>query len=756
MVRRHRRALGLTQEELAERAGLSDRAIRQIERRDEHIPRKETVILLADALDLTGTEREAFQHAARRVGEIEHVDRVTPHESRARLPDERTSFIGREREIADVVALLSRPTVRLVTLTGPGGSGKTRLALQAATRLRPHFVDGVYFVSLASLSDSRLVPTVVAIELGFGDGGDAASSDALQAWLSEKHLLLVLDNFEHLLDASPMLQTLIEAAPGLCILVTSRTSLRLSPEYEYLVPPLSVPERRGVTSADTLLQYESVALFVDRAQAVRPGFTLDRENAPAVGEICSRLDGLPLAIELAAVRIRLFPPQALLGLLSSPLRILTGGPRDLPARQQTLRNTIEWSYRLLSEVEQTLFARLSVFAESWTLEAADAVCNAEGDLAMDPLDGMTSLTEKSLVISAENEGPPRFVMLETIREYAAERLQASAEYASLRQHHALYYVSLVETAEPQLRGAEEIRWFDQLLDERHNLRAALIWAREHEQVELGLRLAVALSMFWAVQGYLAEGRAWLDEFLARSNTDGRHRTAVSPHVHNRAINAAAYLAWVQGDAGAAIPLYEQSLSLSRQLGDRRITAEALLYLGCMSLDTHRVQRVSLLEESLSLAREIGAVELLHHVLFYLGRVAQTEGAIDRARSLYRESLTAARALGSQHELGCLLVWQAQALQLLGDDERARLLFEEGAAIARAAGDGAGAAAQLNSLALQARNQGDYEHATKILEEGPCNKICEMTGVSAGSFHYWAFWLRSKGTTSEPQPYTRRV
>ena len=421
----------------------------------------------------------------------------------------------------------------MLTLTGPGGIGKTRLALQAAAEMLDDFPDGVFFVNLAPLVDPGLVIPTAAYALGLRESGGQPIADTLKDYLKDKKLLLVLDNLEHLLDAAPDVAGLLKSSSELKVLITSRAVLRLSMEREYSVPPLDAPDPKklGALSPETLSHYKAVELFVERAEAVKPGFALDSANAPAVAEICFRLEGIPLAIELAAARIRALTPQALLGKLESRLKVLTGGARDLPSRQQTLRNTIEWSYDLLTGGEKQLFRRMAVFRGGRSLEAVEEVCNAEGDLEIDALDGVTYLVDKSLMFMMEGpRGEPRYWVLETIHEYAWEKLKESGEAEELQRRHAFYFMRLAEEAEPEFRGAHQGEWLARLEDDHDNMRAALRWAQETQQtretgepggptaIEAGLRTAGALWRFWYVRGYYSEGRDWLARLL-----DGRGR-----------------------------------------------------------------------------------------------------------------------------------------------------------------------------------------------------------------------------------------
>src|SRR5215207_3937537 len=428
------------------------------------------------------------------------------------LPVQPTPFLGREAVLKDIAALLLRPDFRLLTLVGPGGSGKTRLALQAAADRLDDFVDGVFFVPLAPLTEPELVPSAITAALGVREEAERSYLDRLQSALAQKHLLVVLDNVEHLVEAAPVVGDLLAAIPGLSVLATSRVPLHLSAEREYPVPPLELPRREPPLPFAQLSQFESVRLFVDRAQAVRPDFMLDDETAPVVAEICRRLDGLPLAIELAAARVRVLPPHSLLARLDRRLPLLTGGPRDAPARQRTLRDAIAWSYDLLEPNEQTLFRRLAVFAGGCTLEAAEAVGNVGGDL--DVLGSLEQLVAQSLVRQAEELGlQPWFGMLETIREFALDRLQAAGEGDEAAARHAGFFLALAETAEPHLRSPDEPAWPGRLEAEHDNLRVALAWALPGRDPRSGARAAAALWRFWVHRGHLAEGRRWLE--LAR-------------------------------------------------------------------------------------------------------------------------------------------------------------------------------------------------------------------------------------------------
>src|SRR5215204_5645368 len=439
------------------------------------------------------------------------------------LPLQHTPLIGREREVEEVCARLRSPGVRILTLTGPGGAGKTRVGLQAAAELLMEFEDGIFFVALAAIADPALVASTIARTLGLTESSTQPPEQLLKGYLHDRQTLLVLDNFEQVLESAPLLDELLSAAPNLKILATSRTPLRLYGEHEFPVPPLSLPDPGSLPPVEHLTRYGAVRLFVERARAVKPDFSLTEENAPAVVEICARLDGLPLAIELAAARTKLLPPRAMLDRLGDRLKLLTGGARNLPQRQRTLRSAIEWSYELLDAGEMTLFSRLAVFSGGCTLEAMEAICDAESELPMDILEGTSSLMDKSLLRQEEGaEGEPRFVMLETIHEYGRERLNKSGEAEEIRRLHAEYFLALAELGESKLRGPEEAKWLECLEIEHDNMRDALSRALDAEEAELALRLAGALWRFWWMRGYYDEGRRWLEAALAK---DGRASAA---------------------------------------------------------------------------------------------------------------------------------------------------------------------------------------------------------------------------------------
>jgi predicted ATPase/class 3 adenylate cyclase len=630
------------------------------------------------------------------------------------LPLQPTPFIGRDREVEAVTALLRREEVRLLTLTGTGGTGKTRLALQVGAAVLDDFERGVFFVSLASLTDPSLIPSTIAGTLKVKEAPGKPLVETLSGYLRDKQMLLVLDNFEHLLEGAPVVAELLAACPELKILITSRATLRLGGEYDHPVPPLSVPDPKHLPDVPALSQYDAVALFIQRAQAAKSDFAVTNANAPAVAEICYRLDGLPLAIELAAARIRLLPPHALLARLSSRLKLLTGGARDAPSRQQTLRGTIDWSYGLLDAGEQTLFAQLSVFQGGCTFEAVEAVCNPEGD--EDLLEGMASLVDQSL-LRQQGEDEPRFAMLETIREYATERLEASDAGDAVRHHHAAYYLELAEEGDRQSRGRDQVLWVKRLEAEHDNLRVALAWSLERRDPESALRGAIAVSSFCLWQGYLTEARRWVETALAAKDVDPRRRA--------EALNLLARIVSFHGDYQRSTQLMEESLHLAREVGDTRGVAHALQHLGAMaSYRGSMAEATELWEESLRLVREIADRSYLAVVLHSLGEHAVQEGYYDKAEGLIQESLALFRAMGDP-------LFTAYALQSLGALERERGQYdrsrghlEEAMEIFRTAEYPWGIANALEWFAHLALAQNNYDEAVARAEEA-LNLLGEM-------------------------------
>jgi predicted ATPase/transcriptional regulator with XRE-family HTH domain len=684
-LKQQRRALDLSREQLAGQIGCSISLLEKLET-GERRPSRQVAMRIALCLSIPAEQRESFLIAAR-AGRApqERVQLPTPtapttlaspHTSR--LPAPMTSFIGREWEIATVAARLRTPEVRLLTLTGAGGVGKTRLALQIASGLHDAFPNGVWFVNLAPISDLAVVISTIAQTLGVREQPGMSPAETLRAALREQQLLMLLDNFEQVVAAAPELAQLLAGVPGLKLLVTSREALRLSGEHVVVVAPLAVPDSTLALGAEQLAQYAAAQLFVARAQAASERFHLTDANTPAVAAICARLDGLPLAIELAAAWVRLFQPVALLTRLEQRLPMLTRGPRDLPARQQTIRNTIEWSYYLLDAGEQTLFARLGVFVGGCTLEAAEGVCNADHDLPMEVLDGLAALVDKSLLKQAEAvAGDPRFVMLETIREYALERLAVSGEAEQLSRQHARFFFALAEEAEPQLFFRLRAHWLERLEREHDNLRAALRWFTDQQAIETSLRLGGMLCAFWDARGHVSEGRKWLDELLALAAA--KQRTAA----HAKALLGAGNLAYTQGDYVSVEQLVAESLSIGREVGDSESIAWSQHRLGTIALARGQYAvAITALDECEARFRAIGDQRGVAYALGGLGWGRHYQGDTASARPLLEESVAIGWQVGDRYITALALCLLAQVVERQGDLATAHAFVRESQVLCR--------------------------------------------------------------------------
>jgi predicted ATPase len=628
------------------------------------------------------------------------------------LPVQRTAFIGREHEATALRQLLSRVDVQLVTLTGPGGIGKTRLALQVAAEAFSEFPGGVCFVPLSGVSDPGLIPSTIGQALGLRETGNQSPQENLKEYVSSlgRAMLLLLDNFEHLVSAAPVITQLLTTSPKLKVAVTSQAPLHVYGEHEFPVPPLALANLQSIPPLEVLSRLPAVALFVERAQAIKREFALTRENAPAVAAICARLDGLPLAIELAAARIKLLSPPAMLARLESRLNLLTGGARDLPTRQQTLRSTVDWSYGLLNAAEQTLFRRLSVFTGGCTLEGVEAVCDTKSDLGLDILDGMASMVDKSLAQQVEQvDAETRFLMLSTIREYALERLVESNDELAARRAHAAYYLVLAE------EGAEDMvahpEWLDRFEVEHDNFRTALDYLIRTGDVEWGLRLGAALFRFWETREYLTEGRDALARLLALEGTAAR------PKLRARLLFAAAVLASEQGDYGSARQLFEESLETCLELNDNRGVAVALNALAVNARDRGELAVASLLfERCVAIWKDLGDSADIARAVSNLANVTKLKGEYARASSLYDECLTMFRKAGDGAGVAWTLNYQGDVAREKADLVAARSFCEQSLAAFRELRDGWGIASALSDLASLSCDLGNDAEARRLYGE----------------------------------------
>jgi predicted ATPase/DNA-binding XRE family transcriptional regulator len=708
LLRRHRDAAGITQEELAERAGISSRTISDVERGLRDRVFRDTAARIAVALGLAGDERIRFEAVARGRRSGRPPDRAW--KPAAALPIPLTRLIGREQELADVAARLRDPQVRLLTLTGVGGIGKTRLALAAATTVCGDFPDGVCFVSLAQTRDPELVASLVAQALGLTPACDPVA-ELIKAHLAERRVLLVLDTFETVLDAAPLVADLLTGCPGLTVLVTSRAALRLRGEYEFCVPPLEL-------AADGA----AATLFAERALAVRGDLNLRGSIAPVVAEICRRLGGVPLAIELAAARVKHLPVIALRDHLDHRLGVLTGGAQDLPPRQRAMRDTIAWSYDLLSVDAQALFRRLSVFA-GWTLGSAGVVCGAS-EPARDVLVGLSTLVDHSLVILADSPlSVPRYAMPDVVREYAVEVCAAAGETPVVADRHAEHFTALAEEAEPGLRRPGQRDWQHALDADLPNLRQAFHWSIQNEDAERALRLAGAVWMFWLWHGGFAEGRIWLRNAL--SLPSGQYPTA-----RGKALWGAGWLAYHQGDYGDTAASAETLLDLARVTGNPLEQRNGLALRGMtdMAEGRHR-EAVSVFEEALEICRRLDAPWLFATSTLNLGTAAMHSGDLERADELLGQARAQYQDLGddayharaTRHLAICRLLRDQprQAVELLsavqkrphddgGDWDQAETL-ETLALVKAASGDPRTAATLAAAAAAVRRRTGTWAH-----------------------------------------------
>ncbi len=726
LLRRHRMLAGLTQEELAERAGLSVRGISDMERGTRHVPRRGTLRMLLDALPLEEPDRLMLEQAGRRRYrrdvEGEHPDHGIEDDPDTRqrlLRPSRLRLVGREAELGLLHAMIAGDEASLITLTGPAGVGKSALAMRVGSDLTAEFRDGVSLVDLSAIRDPELVAQTIAESLKLPEAGGRSPEDIIVEALHGSSRLLVLDNFEQVIEAASMLSILVDACPSLRILVTSRTVLNLSIERVFDLGPLSVPSVEEYNDLESLKQCHAVALFCARAAAANARFQLTPDNAQAVVEISRKLDGLPLAIELAAARTRLLPAQDIAQQLSRPLDLLTRGARDSPVRHHALRSAIGWSFDLLSESERHLFSRLSVFAGGATLDAVEVVCRSDGDIGVETLDGLSSLLDNSLIRRDQTarSASPRFRMLDTIREYARERLEESRQELEVRGRHVQWVVGLVSEAEKHLVGPDQIAWISRLDAEIDNIRAALRWAIDRTDAIPALLIASSLWRFWYARGHLSEGRRWLQEALMTASVSLDRPPAKADPMIVKTVVWAAALATDQGDYEEGRRLAEWAERAAEAADESSNKALALnvrgnvaRYRGSMS------EARALYEQALSDFRERDDDWGTCLSLNNLGAVWRELGSDDEAVSAYEASLLRARRMGDLWSIAIILANLGESLQDRGEANRALALFEESLRLKRTLDDMWGMADSMTAIAGLECLRGDLTRSAKLYRD----------------------------------------
>ena len=726
LLRRARRAVGLTQEQLAERAGLSARVISDLERGVIRAPRRDTLELLADALELTADERMTWERLRRRL-----AARPSPIRTRAvagsmgqlpRLPEPLTSLVGRQREIAELGKLLRQSESRLITLTGPGGVGKTRLAVEVARAVAAETACRAVFVNLAPVTSPELVAQVITTTLELSESAGRSPRDVLLDFLRDRRLLLVLDNFEQIVDAAGLVSDLLINAPLITVMVTSRLPLRLQSEQLYPVPPLDLPDTSRPVDTVRLLEHDAVALFVHRGRAARPDFQLTHDNAGAVVEICRRLDGLPLAIELAAARVSVLSPESIRRRLDQRFQLLSGGPRDLPDRQRTLRDTIAWSYNLLEPSERHLLRQLSVFSGGWIVEAAEAILAGIDVFTCDVLDGLVGLADKNLIQSVvELDGETRFQMLETIREFAREQLEASGEGEAVSQRHAVYFSALADEASEHRDSHDQRAWHDRLEREHDNLRAAINWLRDRGEVERGLRLAGALDHFWFTRGHLYEG---LEQITSLLDLPGAGAWTAA---RATALAAAVGLLSWRGDYEEALPLSEEVVSIWEELFDRTHLPRAYLAVAVQTVQLGDIERATAaFETTAEIAREVNDMPSLARSQICLGVLAHYRLDLDTANRLFQQGIDIAREIDNPDVLMLGLSNLAGVTAARGDFAQTEAFVRESLRLSVESGSRWMIAGGFESLAAIAVHQGHRRRAARLL--GAAESLRERHGI----------------------------
>ena len=717
LLRRHRVDLGFTQEDLAERAGISARTVSDVERGIRSSVFRDTARRLADALELDGPALTALEDAARRMprasGRAEAADAM-----RRNLTSPLTRLIGRDAELARIVGMLRSKTLRVMTVIGPGGIGKTRLASEAVVQLGSAFADGACFVPLAVTRDAAFVPALIAREIGLASIRKPVD-EALRDHLREREMLLVLDTFEHVLPAAAFVAELAVACPGLTFLVTSRAPLRIRGEHEVLLEPLAAPKEGEVGELD---DYPATALFLERARAIKPDLTLDSESAATIGLICRRLDGLPLALELAAVRLRHIPLAAIQAALEHRLNLLVGGPRDLPPRLRTMRDAIAWSHDLLASREQRLFRAVSVFAGGWTISAAEWIWNENRDGLLEEI---TALVDNNLVATDERSiGEPRFQMLDVIREFAAEQADAHGETHVLGRGHADYFADLAEVAEREQGGAAQESWYARLQLEQDNMRAALDWAIQRDEGLLAKRLAGALWLYWRRHGDYTEGRLWLDRALAipvptESRPPDRSSRAGGFSARDRASRRKvlwgnAWISYYQGDYAHVRRLGDELLRMATDDDDPISIRNGLTIQALVAMAEERFDdALPPLEESLRICRQSCPPWLLATSLLVLGQATLHGPALARARALLKEALSIYGQIGDRLFIARTKGYLGYAALLSGRSGEARRLFAASLEGFRDLDERFGIAEQLQAMSALLAADGRDEQAGEL-------------------------------------------